>query len=69
MMAVKLAKALGAQITVITRSQAKAEDALKAAARSLDVILSTVPVRHDVAPYLKLTPGPRSRPAIPRSAT
>ncbi|MEP7177594.1 MAG: NAD(P)-dependent alcohol dehydrogenase [Pseudonocardiales bacterium] len=69
-MAVKLAKALGAEVTVITRSDRKADDArkagadhvlvsadseqLKAAHRSLDIILSTVPSSHDLMPYLRL---------------
>ncbi|MDT4939163.1 MAG: alcohol dehydrogenase [Pseudonocardiales bacterium] len=68
--AVKLAKAMGAEVTVITRTERKAEDALKAgadavlvmsdpaqvrdAARSLDLILSTIPVSHDLTPYLLL---------------
>jgi uncharacterized zinc-type alcohol dehydrogenase-like protein len=67
---VKLAKALGAEVTVITRSDSKADDAIKAgadhvlvstkrvelarAARSLDLVLSTVPSRHDLMPYLGL---------------
>lgn len=69
-MAVKLAKALGAEVTVITRSESKNADALKAgadavlvstdsdhmrkAARSLDLILSTIPTDHDLTPYLRL---------------
>jgi uncharacterized zinc-type alcohol dehydrogenase-like protein len=69
-LAVKLAKAMGAEVTVISRSDRKADDALKAgadrvlvsgdraamagAARSLDVILSTIPTSHDLAPYLQL---------------
>lgn len=69
-MGVKLAKALGAEVTVISRSDAKADEArkagadhvlvssdpaqLKAAARSLDLILSTIPSGHDVKPYLGL---------------
>ena len=69
-MGVKLAKALGAEVTVITRSDKKASEAvkagadhvlvitdrtaLKAASRSLDVILSTIPTTHDLAPYLGL---------------
>jgi len=69
-MAVKLAKAMGAEVTVITRSDRKADDArkagahhvlvsgdpaqLKAAARSLDLILSTIPSSHDLMPYLQL---------------
>ena len=68
--AVKLAKALGAEVTVITRTDRKAADALKAgadqvlvladasamraAARSLDIILSTIPKTHDLNPYLEL---------------
>jgi len=69
-MAVKLAKAMGAEVTVISRSDRKADDArkagadhvlvsadrnaMKAAARSLDVILSTIPTSHDLNPYLQL---------------
>lgn len=69
-MGVKIAKALGAEVTVITRSERKADDALKAAAdhvlvagdaaamraaaRSLEVILSTIPTSHDLNPYLQL---------------
>jgi uncharacterized zinc-type alcohol dehydrogenase-like protein len=69
-MAVKLAKAMGAEVTVITRTDRKADDAIKAGAdhvlvssnaeemrratRSLDVILSTVPSDHDLMPYLRL---------------
>ena len=69
-MGVKLAKALGAEVTVITRSDRKADDALKAgadkvlisadtqamraAARSIDLVLSTIPSTHDLMPYLHL---------------
>ncbi len=69
-MGVKLAKAMGAEVTVISRSDRKTDDArkagadhvlvsadaaaMKAAARSLDVVLSTIPVAHDVNPYLHL---------------
>lgn len=69
-MGVKLAKALGAEVTVITRSDAKSAEARKAGAdeillsadaeamsaaqRRFDVILSTIPVSHDLNPYLKL---------------
>jgi len=69
-MGVKLAAGLGAEVTMITSSPGKAEDALvlganhvlvstdneamKAAARSFDFILNTVPVKHDVQPYLLL---------------
>jgi len=69
-MAIKLAVGLGAHVTVISRSKAKEQDALDlgadrvlistdeeamaAAADSLDLIVDTVPVRHDVTPYLPL---------------
>lgn len=69
-MGVKLAKALGAHVTVITRTDRKAADALKigadavlvsgdrramrAADSSFDVILSTIPSSHDLNPYLHL---------------
>lgn len=69
-MAVKLAVAMGAEVTVLSRSARKAQEAealgasgvlvstdkaaMKAAAASLDLILDTVPVRHDLKPYLPL---------------
>ncbi len=69
-MAVKLAAALGADVTVLSRSADKRADALAlgadrllvsgdaaamaAAASSLDLIIDTVPVRHDLTPYLPL---------------
>lgn len=69
-MAVKLAVGLGAEVTVITRSDAKAADALalgagrvlvsgddaamQAAASSFDLIIDTIPVGHDLSPYLGL---------------
>jgi uncharacterized zinc-type alcohol dehydrogenase-like protein len=69
-MGVKLAVGLGADVTMITTSPSKAVDAhelgathvlistdkdeMKAAMRSLDFVLDTVPVAHDVAPYLML---------------
>jgi uncharacterized zinc-type alcohol dehydrogenase-like protein len=69
-MGVKLAKALGAEVSVITRTDRKAADALKAgadhvivssdpaqmaaAAGSLDLILSTIPTSHSINPYLPL---------------
>lgn len=69
-MGVKFAKALGAEVTMITTSPAKGADALKlgadhvlvstdkaamrAAARSFDFLLDTIPVQHDVTPYLFL---------------
>lgn len=69
-MALKLAKALGAETTVITRSDFKMararatgadavikfedQKALDDAAKSFDLILSTIPVDHDLMPYLRL---------------
>jgi uncharacterized zinc-type alcohol dehydrogenase-like protein len=69
-MGVKLSKALGADVSVITTSPAKSEDALRlgadhvlvsrdpdamaAAANSFDLLLDTIPTRHDVNPYLPL---------------
>jgi uncharacterized zinc-type alcohol dehydrogenase-like protein len=67
---VKLAKALGAVVSVITTSPAKRADALllgaddvlisrdpdamAAAANSFDLLLDTIPSSHDVNPYLPL---------------
>ena len=69
-MALKLAKALGANTTVITRSDSKVAQALATGAdeaikigdqtaldnvfKSFDLILSTIPVDHDLMPYLRL---------------
>ena len=69
-MGVKLAVGLGADVTVITTSAGKTVDALalgasavllstdrdamRAANRRFDFILDTVPVQHDVAPYVRL---------------
>ncbi|MBS0481387.1 MAG: NAD(P)-dependent alcohol dehydrogenase [Proteobacteria bacterium] len=69
-MGVKFAKALGAEVTMITTSTAKGADAarlgadhvllssdkaaMKAASRSFDFLLDTIPVQHDVTPYLLL---------------
>jgi alcohol dehydrogenase (NADP+) len=69
-MAVKLAAGLGADVTVISRSDAKTADALalgadrvlvssdtaamRAAANAFDLIIDTVPVRHDLSPYMPL---------------
>jgi uncharacterized zinc-type alcohol dehydrogenase-like protein len=69
-MAVKLAVGLGADVTVISRTDAKNADALAlgadhvlvsgdkaamaAAANVFDLIIDTVPVRHDLSPYLPL---------------
>lgn len=69
-LAVRFAAALGATVTVITRSQTKAAEAhalgasatlvsssaddMKRAASSFDVIIDTIPVGHDLTPYLAL---------------
>jgi uncharacterized zinc-type alcohol dehydrogenase-like protein len=69
-MAVKLARGMGAHVTVLSRSKDKEADALalgaekllassddtamQAAANSFDLIIDTVPVKHDVMPYLPL---------------
>lgn len=68
--AVKLAAAMGADVTVMSRTRDKEADALALgadrllvssdtaamaeAASSLDLIIDTVPVKHDVNPYLPL---------------
>ncbi|MFN2331916.1 MAG: NAD(P)-dependent alcohol dehydrogenase, partial [Halomonas sp.] len=67
-MGVKLAKALGAEVTVFTRTEAKVEEAkrhgadhvvisgdpeqMQAVAETFDFMLDTVPVQHDLNPYL-----------------
>ncbi|MEX1081590.1 MAG: NAD(P)-dependent alcohol dehydrogenase [Halofilum sp. (in: g-proteobacteria)] len=67
-MGIKFARALGAEVTVFTRSRDKAEEAhrqgahrvivssdeeqMKAAQGALDFVLDTVPVQHDLNPYL-----------------
>ncbi|MCO5064264.1 MAG: NAD(P)-dependent alcohol dehydrogenase [Rhizobiaceae bacterium] len=69
-MAVKLAVGLGADVTVISRTDAKTADALAlgadrvlvsgdaaamaAAENAFDLIIDTIPVRHDISPYLPL---------------
>jgi len=69
-MAVKLGVALGCEVTVITTSESKSADAhalgahqvlvskddeaMQAASSSMDLIIDTVPVAHDLAPYIKL---------------
>ncbi len=69
-MAVKLAAGMGAEVTMITGSASKEVDAralgahnvvltkdkeaMKAARSSFDVIIDTIPVAHDVTPYLNL---------------
>lgn len=67
-MAIKLAKALGAEVTLLTRSPGKESDArrlgadhvvcstnagqMQSLAGSLHLIIDTVPYEHDVNPYL-----------------
>jgi len=69
-MAVKLAAAMGAHVTMITTTPSKGKDArelgahdvilstdatqMKAARNRFDFILNTVPVPHDIQPYLQL---------------
>ncbi len=67
-MAIKLAKAMGARVTLFTRSPGKAQDArrlgadeivlstdaeqMSGAAGKFDLIIDTVPYAHDVNPYM-----------------
>ncbi|RBP85166.1 NAD(P)-dependent alcohol dehydrogenase [Marinomonas rhizomae] len=67
-MGVKFAKALGAEVTIFTRSESKISEAKKqgadhvivstddaqmqAAAMNFDFLLDTIPVQHDLNPYL-----------------
>lgn len=67
-MGIKFAKAMGAEVTLFTRSESKVEEGkrhgvdhvvistdeaqMEAAAGSLDYILDTVPVEHDFNPYI-----------------
>lgn len=69
-LAVRLAAGMGASVTVMTRTDAKANEAkvlgadrvllstsneaMTSAASSFDVIIDTIPVRHDVSPYVGL---------------
>ncbi|MEQ9591914.1 MAG: NAD(P)-dependent alcohol dehydrogenase [Cyclobacteriaceae bacterium] len=69
-MGVKFANALGAHVVMITTSESKREnaealgahevliskdaEAMKQQARTFDFLLNTVPVKHDVNPYLAL---------------
>jgi len=69
-MGVKLASALGAEVTVMSRTKDKAADAIalgadrllvstdaeamRKAQSSFDLIIDTVPVKHDVTPYMPL---------------
>ncbi|CAG8870610.1 NADP-dependent alcohol dehydrogenase C 2 [Pseudomonas fluorescens] len=68
-MGIKFAKAMGAEVTLFTRSQAKAEEArrqgadhvivstdvsqMRDAAGRFDFLLDTIPVQHDLNPYLE----------------
>ena len=69
-MAVKLASAMGADVTVISRSASREAEAkrlgadrllvstdkaaMEQALNSLDLIIDTVPVKHDIDPYIPL---------------
>jgi len=69
-MAIKLGKALGANVTAFTRSESKKDeilamgadsvvistndDEMKEAAGSLDLLLNTIPIPHDINPYVRL---------------
>jgi uncharacterized zinc-type alcohol dehydrogenase-like protein len=69
-MGVKLAAAMGAHVTMITTTASKGDDArslgahdvilstdpsqIKAASSRFDFILNTIPVAHDITPYLSL---------------
>ncbi len=69
-MAIKLAVAMGAHVTVISRSDAKKQDAMDlgadaflvsddsecmaSAASQFELIIDTVPVKHDITPYMPL---------------
>ncbi|RWU21622.1 hydroxyacid dehydrogenase [Pseudomonas alkylphenolica] len=68
-MGIKFAKAMGAEVTLFTRSASKAEEArrqgadhvivstdaaqMQAAAEHFDFLLDTIPVQHDLNPYLQ----------------
>lgn len=67
-MAIKLAKALGAEVTLFSRSANKAQDAIRlgankviistdpeqmqSVANAFDLIINTVPYDHDIMPYI-----------------
>ncbi|MFB2661669.1 NAD(P)-dependent alcohol dehydrogenase [Shewanella mangrovisoli] len=69
-MAIKLAAAMGAHVTVLSRSESKRSDALELgasdflissdlermqqAANRFELIIDTVPTKHDITPYLPL---------------
>jgi len=69
-MAIQIGKALGAKVTAFTRDESNKDeilkmgadkvvvstddDQMKAAAVSLDMLINTIPVPHDLAPYISL---------------
>lgn len=69
-MAVRIGKTLGAKVVAFTRSESKREEILemgadkvvvttddeqmKDAAQSIDMLINTIPVSHDLAPYINL---------------
>ncbi|SER05096.1 uncharacterized zinc-type alcohol dehydrogenase-like protein [Lentzea xinjiangensis] len=69
-LAVKLAAAMGAEVSVVSRSAGRAAEAIELGARDVvvstdpdstaaardrfDVLIDTIPVAHDLGPYLKL---------------
>lgn len=69
-MAIQIGKALGAEVVAFTRSEDKKDeilemgadkvvistddDQMKEAAQSLDMLINTIPVPHDIAPYIDL---------------
>ncbi len=69
-MAIKIGKALGAKVTAFTRSEDKKDeilemgadkvvisendDEMQKAAMSLDMLIDTIPVQHDINPYIQL---------------
>ncbi|MDX8030387.1 NAD(P)-dependent alcohol dehydrogenase [Lentzea sp. BCCO 10_0856] len=69
-LAVKIAAAMGAEVSVVSRSADRASDAMRLGARDVvvstdpdstaasrdrfDVLIDTIPVPHDISPYLSL---------------
>ena len=78
MTGIKIAKALGCEVTALSRTTAKeplsraagADNylamsdgaAVRAARKSLDLILDTIPAAHDVGPYVRLLKAPGKDP-------
>lgn len=68
-MAIKLAKGLGAEVTLFSRTPGKTEDAkalgtdhvvistdeeqMKSVSNKFDLIIDTVPYEHDINPYMQ----------------